>query len=111
MVRRPLVHAALEWDTLSADGWQQKFSELAGKGLEPYLVAATGPANAPLIAAVFRPMTAIPLTRHGINADQFAKLNYQAWCDGLIPASVDAYGSPGDVRFIATWHPNTRRVA
>ena len=48
--------------------------------------------------------------RFGITADELAKLNRQAWIDGLIPASIDAYGTPGDVRFIATWRPNTERV-
>jgi len=111
VVKRPVVHAAQQFVGMSAAEFQQTFNEMSAKGFGPYLVTATGPANNPLIAASFRPMNPTPLTRFGINADELAKLNLEAWRAGLIPASIDAYGAPGDVRYIAVWHPNPKRIA
>jgi CubicO group peptidase (beta-lactamase class C family) len=111
MVKRPVVHASQQFFGLSAGEFQQKFNEMSAKGFGPYVVTATGTANNPLIAAVFRPMNPTPMTRFGINAQELAQLNLEAWRAGLIPASIDAYGAPGDVRYIAVWHPNPTRIA
>jgi CubicO group peptidase (beta-lactamase class C family) len=110
MVKRPKVHAAQQFIG-DANQFQEKFNEMSAKGFGPYVVTATGPANNPLIAASFRPMTATPLTRHGITQQELWQLNLDAWRAGLIPASIDAYGTPGDVRYIAVWHPNPARIA
>lgn len=110
VIKKPNM-AAKQFFGMTAAGWQSKFNEMAAQGWGPYIVTATGPANDPVIAAVFKPMSPIPLTRHGLTAQGLAELNEQAWRNGTILAWADAYGTPDDVRYIAVWHPNTARVA
>lgn len=92
---------------LTTWGFQQTFDEQAAQGWGPMLVTATGPATAPLIAAIFTSMKPVPYTRMGITAAELRELNGQAMQRGTILQSVDAYGTPADTRYIAVWHPNT----
>jgi len=66
MVKRAAIHAEAQHFGLSAAQFQQVFNEMSAKGFGPYLLSATGPANNPLIAASFRPMSPTPLTRTGV---------------------------------------------
>jgi CubicO group peptidase (beta-lactamase class C family) len=111
MTKKHPTPATRQFFGLTLAGFQSKFDEMAKEGWGPYLVTATGPRNDPVVAAVFTPMNPIPLTRYDLTAKDLADLNSQAWHDGLILASADAYGTPDDVRFIAVWHPNTPAVA
>lgn len=110
MVKRSSLHQEQQFCGLSGGEFDKKVNEMSAKGFIPYLVTATGPAINPLIAASFRPMKTPSLTCHGITQQQLVQLNLEAWRDGLIPASIDAYGTPEDVRFIAVWHQNSARV-
>jgi hypothetical protein len=111
MIKRQNIMAEKQFFGMTLAQWQDKFNEMAGQGWGPYIVTATGPSNDAVVAAVFKPMNPIPLTRHGLTAESLATLNEQAWRDGAILAWADAYGTPGDVRFIAVWHPNTMSAA
>lgn len=111
MIKRPAIIATKQFFNLSLTEWQTKFNEMAAQGFGPYIVSATGPSNNPVIAAAFKQMNPIPLTRHGLTIQEFADLNDKAWREGLILAWADAYGAPGDERYIAVWRPNTEQVA
>ena len=107
VVRRSTVMQQRQFTGMNYATFKQRFDEQAAQGWGPMIVTATGPATAPLIAAVFRPMNPIPYTRLGINAAELRTLNAQAMQQGTILQSVDAYGTPADTRYIAVWHPNT----
>lgn len=111
MVKRPTIIATKQFFGMTLSEWQNKFNEMAALGFGPYIVSATGPSNNPTVAAVFKEMNPIPLTRHGLTVAEFAALNDQAWRDGLILAWADVYGTPGDERYIAVWRPNREQVA
>lgn len=107
MVKRPKLVDEKQFIALSIDEMKQKIDELSKKGFGAAIISATGPANSPLIAAVFRPMKQIPLTRGNLTADDLAKDNVQAWKDGNILKWADAYGTPDDTRYMAVWQRNT----
>ncbi|HQR35754.1 MAG TPA: serine hydrolase [Blastocatellia bacterium] len=111
MIKRPTIIATKQFFNLSLTEWQAKFNEMAAQGFGPYIVSATGPSNNPVIAAAFKQMNSIPLTRHGLTIQEFADLNDKAWREGLILAWADAYGTPEDERYIAVWRQNTEQVA
>jgi hypothetical protein len=111
MVKRPVLVAQRQFTASSVGQWQQTFDDQAGQGWGPAIVSATGPADNPLIAAVFRQLPQIPLTRHNLTADQLRQWNQQALTQGLIPQWVDAYGDPASTRFVAIWSSDTDRVA
>ncbi len=111
MIKRPAVHASRQFVGMNQGEWQQRFNEMAAAGFGPYIVTATGPANDPLIAAAFKPMNGVPLTRHGITSDELGQVNDQAQRQGAILGWADAYGSPADTRYIAVWFPNTDQAA
>jgi CubicO group peptidase (beta-lactamase class C family) len=106
MIRRPFLIAQKQFHSLDAATWQQTFDDMAAQGWGPFIVTATGPANNPLIAAVFRLMNPIPLTRHGISADELKQINEQMIASGGVLQWADTYGTPEDTRYIAVWYPN-----
>lgn len=106
VVRRPTVMQQRQFTGMNYATFKQRFDEQAALGWGPMIVTATGPATAPLIAAVFRPMNPIPYTRPGISLAELRTLNAQAMNQGTILQSVDAYGTTADTRYIAVWHPN-----
>lgn len=96
---------------LSMAEMQKKVSDLEKQGYGAAIISATGPADSPLIAAVFRPMKPMPVTRGNLTADELAEANVQAWKDGNILRWADAYGTPKDTRYMAVWQSNTEKVA
>src|SRR5262249_27322472 len=111
MIKRATVIATRQFDSLSLSAWHQTAKDLWNQGWHPYLVTATGPANDPVVAGVFREMKAATNTRHNMTAAELAAENQQMMDHGSILVSVDAYGTPADTRYIATWHPNTDNAA
>jgi CubicO group peptidase (beta-lactamase class C family) len=112
MIKRPSVVAQRDWPALTADQFQQTFSDQAQKGYGPVIVAATGSASDPRFAAVFQPQSPIPLTRHRLKSGSDADLgtiqamNKKAKSEGLILRWAASYGDPGDPRYAAIWVPN-----
>jgi CubicO group peptidase (beta-lactamase class C family) len=106
MILRPVVIPERSWYSLTPAQFQQIFDQQAGQGFGPYIVSATGPADDPLIAASFCPVTPTPLTRTSISASELEDLNAVAFQDNLMLRWADAYGSPDNVRYIAVWWPN-----
>jgi hypothetical protein len=111
VVRRSTRMPQRQFTGMNYATFKQKFDEQAAQGWGPMIVTATGSATAPLIAAVFRPMSPNPFTRPGLTATELRTLNAQAMQQGTILQSVDAYGTPADTRYIAVWHPKTTSEA
>lgn len=111
MVKRPNPADEKSFLALSTAEMQKKVNDLTKQGYGAAIISATGPAESPLIAAVFRPMNPIPLTKGNLTADELAKANVQAWKDGNILTWADAYGTPKDTRYVAVWQPNTNNAA
>lgn len=111
MVKRPNPPDEKPFLALSTAEMQEKVNELAKQGFGAAIISATGPANNPLIAAVFRPMTPLPVMKGNLTADDMVKANAQAWKDGNILSWADAYGTPDDTRYMAVWQPNTDKAA
>jgi CubicO group peptidase (beta-lactamase class C family) len=111
MVKRPNLADEKPFLALSTAEMQKKINELGKQGYGAAIISATGPANNPLIAAVFRPMNPIPNTKGNLTADEMLIANRQAWKDGNILRWADAYGTPDDTRYMAVWQPNTDKAA
>ena len=63
---QPAPAAQHQYPGVLGNQWQQTFDSEAAQGYGPVIIAATGPASAPLYAAVFEPQSPIPLTRNGL---------------------------------------------
>src|SRR5215467_7191222 len=75
MVKRASFHAESQVFPRTQDALQQDFNSNAAKGWGPYIITSTGPANAPVFAASFRPMNGIPFTRLNMTHDEFSGHN------------------------------------
>jgi len=95
------------------DGFQQFFDTWAAKGYSPTIIAATGPAEAPVFATVMeREGRGVALTRHGLRTGEetdqqtiefwLAEARRQDW----IPRWIAAYGTPQDRRYAIVLDPN-----
>jgi Beta-lactamase/Bacterial tandem repeat domain 1 len=111
MVKRPVVIATKQFGPLDQAGIQQAFDDMAKQGWGPYILTATGPANAAVFAAVFTPMNGIPLTRLNLTGPQFETENGKQQAAGKILLWADAFGTPADTRYTAIWAPNPSRQA
>lgn len=110
MINRPTVIATHSVFGYTASDFQAAFSDMSSKGFGPYIVSATGPANNPRFSACFRAMSPTPLTRFGITGAEFQAQNFKVMLDGGVLAWADVYGDPGDLRYIAVWHPNPANI-
>lgn len=81
---------------ISLAEFQELFNTYAAMGWGPVLITATGPANSPLISAVFRPMLSVPATLLGLTHDQFVAQN-----------DAQRAAGPSSSAWTATEHPRT----
>ncbi|PZG14555.1 hypothetical protein [Nonomuraea aridisoli] len=95
------------WQGMSASGFQKRFDAELKNGLQPVSVSATGPADLPVFAAVFEKKSGKFVSKFGLTSSGFAAANDKAADQGLALTSVDAYGTPGDIRYAAVWSANT----
>ncbi|WP_157548244.1 hypothetical protein [Nonomuraea candida] len=95
------------WQGMSAGGFQKRFDAAVKEGAQPVSVSATGPADSPVFTAVFEKKGGAFLTRSGLTPARFGAANKQALAKGLALTSVDAYGTPGDIRYVGVWTANT----
>ena len=86
MVKRPSVHAESQVSPRTEAQLQNDFHDNANQGRGPYIITATGPANAPVFAACFRPMNTIPFTRLNLSHDAFVADNAERHAKGRDPA-------------------------
>jgi CubicO group peptidase (beta-lactamase class C family) len=116
MIKRATIVAQRDFPAMTADQFQSTFNAQAALGYGPVMLAATGSSSSPLFAAVFQPMSPIPLTRHLLTSGDpkdtstIQGMNAQAKKQGLIPHSIATYGDPGDPRFAVIWFPNTAKT-
>ena len=110
MVKRATVHAESQVFPRTQAALQQDFDNFANITRGPYIIAATGPANAPTFAASFRLMSPIPFTRLNQSHNDFATLNAQRHkLLGEILVWVDVFGDPANPRFAAIWGPDPQK--
>lgn len=98
---------------VDAAGYQAFFNSWTAKGYVPVLVSATGTFSNAIFAAVFEQGISGPwFARHGMpsgpaaNAGTFQNENANALAGKTILRSVAIYGTAGDRRYAAVWHPN-----
>ncbi|MEU8397363.1 hypothetical protein AB0C28_19395 [Nonomuraea sp. NPDC048892] len=91
------------WQGMSASGFQKRFDAAVKEGAQPTSVSATGPADSPVFTAVFERKSGAFVAKSGLTPAQFGAANKQAAAKGLALSSVDAYGTPGDIRYVGVW--------
>jgi hypothetical protein len=91
------------WQGMSADGFQQRFDAGLKEGAQPTSVSATGPADSPVFTAVFEKKSGAFLAKAGLTPAGFAAANKEAAGKRLTLTSVDAYGTPDDIRYVGVW--------
>lgn len=90
-----------------ADGdYQSRFDQAVASGFAPVLVSATGAGGGAIFAAVFEQGVPGPwLARHGLTQPDFEATNAGAMMGGMALRSLAVYGTSGDPRYVAVWHP------
>jgi CubicO group peptidase (beta-lactamase class C family) len=103
---------------VDARGFQAAFDTWAQRGFTPTIIAATGPSDNPVFAAVFEETREpIPLTRHGLVSGSDADprtIEYwlkEARSRNWIPTTLAIYGSAQAPRFVTVLEPNRENVA
>lgn len=98
-------------------GFQQFFNTWAARGYSPTIISATGPAHAPVLAAVMElEGHGVSLTRYGMRtgaATDQGTIEYwlaEAVRRNWIPRWITAYGTPQEPRFAFVLDPNPGRV-
>ncbi|MGA5756920.1 hypothetical protein [Nonomuraea bangladeshensis] len=91
---------------MSVSDYRQRFDAALKEGAQPVSVSATGPAGSAVFAAVFEKKAGKVYARHHLTGSEFAAADKYATGKGLALTSVDAYGTPDDVRYVAVWATN-----
>jgi CubicO group peptidase (beta-lactamase class C family) len=105
------------WLALDAKKLDKTLAEQAAAGFGPALIAATGPATAPVFALVCERQSTSALIRTALKSGKptdkasIEGMNRQAKREGRILRSVAAYGSGADPRFVAIWITNEAKTA
>ena len=110
MIRRTPLVAQRSFHHQTAAQFQTTFNEQSKEGFGPYIVSATGSATDPLIASVFQRISPTPVTGHRLTEAEFLQANADIYQKGGILQWADAYGSASNLRYIAVWYPNTKKV-
>ncbi|MFG1703506.1 hypothetical protein ACFLIM_09960 [Nonomuraea sp. M3C6] len=95
------------WQGMSPAEFQQRFDAGVKEGAQPISVSATGSGDSAVFTAIFEKKAGKFLTKSNLTPARFQAVNKQATAQGLALTSVDAYGTPGDVRYVGVWTPNT----
>ncbi|NUW41034.1 hypothetical protein [Nonomuraea rhodomycinica] len=93
---------------MSAKGYQQRFDQASKSGMQPVSVSATGAGDGARFVAAFARTGAKFFAKHGLTGGQLAAANSSAKGRGYALTSVDAYGTAGDIRYVAVWTQDTR---
>ncbi|TDC99681.1 hypothetical protein E1292_31110 [Nonomuraea deserti] len=95
------------WQGMSPADFQKKFDAAMKEGALPISVSATGSGSSALFTAIWEKRPTKFLTKHGLTPEQFSAYNKKAAANGLALTSVDAYGTPGDIRYVGVWTANS----
>ncbi|MEO3876682.1 hypothetical protein ABGB18_48695 [Nonomuraea sp. B12E4] len=95
------------WQGMSPSGFQRRFDAGLKEGAQPISVSATGSGDSVVFTAIWEKRSGSFLTKSNLTPAQFGAVNKQAAAKGLALSSVDAYGTPGDVRYVGVWTANT----
>ena len=104
------------WLALDAKELDKTLAAQAAAGYGPVLIAATGPAAAPVFALVCERQSTPALIRTALKSGKptdkatIEGMNRQAKREGRILRSVAVYGSGGDLRFAAIWGANEAKT-
>ncbi len=98
------------YQDMSSQGYQKRFDEYTAKGYQPTVVTATGSGDAARFAAVFVKKSDKFVARHNMTSAQFAAANAAAIGNGLVPTSVDVYGTAASPMYAAIWSANSSGV-
>jgi CubicO group peptidase (beta-lactamase class C family) len=95
------------------NGFQRFFDQWASKGFSPTILAATGPADNPVYAAVMEQSAhGVSLTRHSLRSghpDDPGTIQYwlrEAQRQNWIPRWLSVFGEPGNRRYAVVLDPN-----
>ncbi|MBE1586530.1 hypothetical protein ACFPOI_37740 [Nonomuraea angiospora] len=99
------------YQDMSADGYQRRFDQLAAQGYQPAVVSATGYNATARFAAIFikNPGSRF-VAKHDLSPAQLLQMTGTARENGLMPASVDVYGTAEVPRYVAVWVANPSRA-
>lgn len=113
VVKLPSPFRSKSWHRLSKRELLDKIDEMAAldRPLHPYLLAATGSGSDVIYAVSFREMLEAPEVRVNMFPATFKDRMKAAREAGLIPISIDSFGSAEDIRYCAVWAANPNRVA
>lgn len=108
MVKRDTPFAGRSVPKLSGKELEAKVLELRKQTppLHPYIVTATGPRGKAVYAASFRKAATQPVFVSDLSAEDLAEVNKAQRTAGNILIWVDAFGTPGDIRYCAIWSLN-----
>ncbi|SDH78625.1 hypothetical protein [Nonomuraea jiangxiensis] len=95
------------WQGMSPGGFQKRFDAGLKDGAQPVSVSATGSGDSAVFTAIWEKKGGSFLTKSNLTPERFGAVNKQAVAQGLALTSVDAYGTPGDVRYVGVWTANT----
>jgi len=107
MVRRATQAQEETFLSLSGSDLDATVNSMAQKGWGAKIISATGPTNNPWFAAVFGPGQPVFLI-YRATASDFASLNSAEMSGGSILGWADAYGDPGNLRYIGIWVQDRR---
>jgi CubicO group peptidase (beta-lactamase class C family) len=106
LVRRATQAQEQTFLSLNSQTLSATINSMAQQGWGPKIISATGPTNNPLFAAVFGPGQP-RFEIHWAMASDFAALNSSEMSGGAILSWADAYGDPGNLRYIGIWADNS----
>ena len=95
------------WQGMSPGEFQQRFDAGLKAGAQPVSVSATGSGDSAVFTAVFEKKSGKFLTKSNLTPARFDAANKEAAAKGLWLTSVDAYGTPDDIRYVGVWTANT----
>jgi CubicO group peptidase (beta-lactamase class C family) len=111
MIKRPGIIAVRSFTGLTQAGYERTLRDMAEQGFGPFIISATGPADAAVFASSFREMAPLPLTHCNLSKEQFIQLNREQHVTGAILVWADVFGSENDPRYAAIWGANPERIA
>ncbi|MBF8186665.1 hypothetical protein ITP53_13110 [Nonomuraea sp. K274] len=94
------------WQGMSPAEFQQRFDAALKTGAQPVSVSATGSGDSVVFAAIFEKKSGRFYTKSNLTPDAFGAANKDFAKKGLALSSVDAYGTPGDIRYVGVWTAN-----
>ncbi|GJL95273.1 MAG: hypothetical protein DHS20C05_16780 [Hyphococcus sp.] len=103
MIKRPVVHAEQQRVGINLQQAISFFSEMAQKGMYPYLLSAIGSVDEALYAISVMPMNVPSKPVFAVTGRQLLQENKKAFDQGRKLISIDAFGSKTKTTYTAIW--------